>query len=219
MWCRASFIHGSIVSDLVILKKENREQRANMKYLRCFLFFSLFLSAVHGFGQDRLLSQAEQMVLDNPEVIMLEFAPLRKQVSADVYEKDSGPFKPASTIRFNLMGTNTSFIELWVRHWDTYAQNKPRLFRDNQEVPYREDIAELIKERHTKHTESFSVRRIKLNPNEPRLLQTLILSEWYAPLGPGHYELSTERRFMQGGKWVKSAAIVFEVEEIQKPKY
>src|SRR5688572_8781920 len=73
------------------------------------------------------LPQAQRVVLDNPEVIMLEFVPLRRQVSADVFEKMSGPFKPGSTIKFHLMGTNTSLIELVVRRWDYYAQNKPRL--------------------------------------------------------------------------------------------
>src|SRR5687768_15429252 len=77
------------------------------------------------------LPQAQRVVLDNPEVIMLEFAPLTR-LRSDVYEKMSGPFKPTDTIRFNLMGTNTSLIELVVRRWDNYAQNKPRLLRDNQ---------------------------------------------------------------------------------------
>jgi hypothetical protein len=72
------------------------------------------------------LSQAQRVVLDNPEVILLEFAPLRRQVSEDIFEKMSGPFKPTDAIRFNLMGTNTSVIELLVLRWDNYAQNKPR---------------------------------------------------------------------------------------------
>ncbi|MEK6283202.1 MAG: hypothetical protein AABN95_22835 [Acidobacteriota bacterium] len=164
------------------------------------------------------LPQAQRVVLDNPEVIMLEFAPLRRQVSADVFEKMSGPFKPGTTIKFHLMGTNTSLIELVVRRWDAYAQNKPRLLRDNQELPYREDMAELTKARHTKDSdwEPTSVRGIKLNPNEPKFLQELNLADWYEPLGPGHYVLSTQHRFIQGGKWVESAAISFEVKNIEK---
>jgi hypothetical protein len=162
-------------------------------------------------------SQAERVVLDNPEVIILEFAPLSQRISADVYEKLSGPFKPGSTIRFNL-GTNTSLFTLEVRRWDPYAQNKPRLFRDNQEVAYRNDVAKLIKERHTKDSEPISVRSIKLNPNEPKVLQTVSLADWYEPLEPGHYVLSTQHRFIQGGKWVESAQIFFEVRHT-KAKY
>jgi hypothetical protein len=176
------------------------------------LSFSAMPSTIHS---SQKLSLAQRVVLDNPEVIMLEFVPLRRQVSAEVFEKMSGPFKPTDTIRFNLMGTNTSLIELVVRRWDNYAQNKPRLFRDNQEVAYREDMAELIKRRHTKDSdwEPIRVRGIKLSPNEPKLLQTLSLADWYEPLGPGRYVLSTEHRFIQGGKWVESAQIVFEVED------
>jgi hypothetical protein len=158
-------------------------------------------------------SQAQRVVLDNPEIIQLEFAPLRRQVSTDVYEKISGPFKPRDRIRFNLLGTNTSLIESEVRRWDTYAQNKPRLLRDNQEVEYRKDIAEIIKARHTRDSdwEPVSVRVIKLIPNEPKVLQTPDLADWYDRLGPGRYVLSNEHRFIQGGKWVNSMALVFEV--------
>jgi hypothetical protein len=162
------------------------------------------------------LSQAQQVVLDNPEVIMLEFAPLTRQGNENTLEKMSGPFKPGSRIIFKLMGTNTSFIELVVRRWDKYAQNKPRLFRDNQELAYRKDMAKLIKVMHTKGSEPISVRGIKLSPNEPKVLEIFDLAAWYEPLGPGHYVLSTEHRFVQGGKWVESAAIFFEVKNIEE---
>jgi len=189
-------------------------------YVRSVLLLvNLFLFSMLVFGQEqRSLTQAEQIVLDTPEVIKLEFAPLNQRGRGDVLEKMSGPFESGSTIIFNLMATNTSSIELWVRWWDRYAQNRPRLFRDNQELAYREDIADLIKMRDSKDWEPFSVRRMKFNPNEPRVLQPFILADWYGPLGPGRYELFTQHRFMQGGKWVNSTAIVFEVEEIKKPK-
>jgi hypothetical protein len=187
-------------------------------YVRSVLLLvNLFLFSMLASSQDHKgLSQAERIVLDNPEVILLEFAPLRRQVSEDIFEKMSGPFKPTDAIRFNLMGTNTSLIELLVLRWDNYAQNKPRLFRDNQEVAYRKDMAELIKARHTKDSEPTSMRGIKLSPNEPKLLQTFDLSDWYEPLGPGHYVLSTQHRFRQGGKWVDSTSITFEVEPNSK---
>jgi hypothetical protein len=80
---------------------------------------------------------------------MLEFAPLTRRVSEDILEKMSGPFKVTDTIRFNLVGTNTSLITLPVRRLDPYSQNKPRLLRDNQELAYRKDMVELIKRKHT----------------------------------------------------------------------
>jgi hypothetical protein len=187
-------------------------------YVRAILLLATLslLSTQSTIYSSQELSQAQRVVLDNPEVILLELAPLTQRVSAYKYEKMSGPFKLGSTIKFNLMGTNTSLIELVVRGWDNYAQNKPRLLRDNQELPYREDMAELIKASHTKDSEPISIRGIKLNPNEPKFLQTLSLADWYGPLGPGHYELSTQHRFVQGGKWVDSISITFEVEPNSK---
>jgi hypothetical protein len=177
------------------------------------LSLSVMPSPIHSYQE---LTQAQRVVLDNPEVIMLEFAPITRRVSEDKLEQISGPFKPGSTIIFKLMGTNTSLIELVVRRWDKYAQNKPRLFRDNQELAYRKDMAKLIKVMHTKGSEPISVRGIKLSPNEPKVLETFDLAAWYEPLGPGHYVLSTEHRFVQGGKWVESAAIFFEVKNIEE---
>lgn len=177
------------------------------------LLVTLFFYSIHAPIQSTQdLPQAQRVVLDNPEVITLEFASTARRRSA--YEKMGGPFEPASKIKFNLVGTNTSIVTLGVRRWDTYAQNKPRLFRDNQEVAYRNDITELLKEKHTKDSEIISLFVIKLAPNDPKILETFDLADWYEPLGPGHYELSTQHRFIQGGKWVDSAAIVFEVQHL-----
>lgn len=162
-------------------------------------------------------SQAQRVVHENPEVIRLEFAPLTRQISQDIFEKISGPFKTGSKITFKLIATNTSFLELLVVSTDLYSQNKPRLLRDNQEVPYRSDKAELIKTKHTKDWEGVSVRGIKLKPNEPKFLETFDVNDWYEPLGPGRYVLSTQHRFVPGGKWVDSETIVFEVHNVTKP--
>ncbi|MEK6283203.1 MAG: hypothetical protein AABN95_22840 [Acidobacteriota bacterium] len=188
-----------------------------MKKLLAPLFFFIWVSASESQTpapiQFRELTQAQRVVLHSPEVIMLEFAPLTRRVSADVYEKMSGPFKPTDPIRFNLMGTNTSLITLPVRRLDPYSQNKLRLFRDNQELEYRKDKAELIRTKHTTEWRGIRVRLVELNPNEPKVLETFDLADWYEPLGPGHYVLSTQHRFVQGGKWVESAAITFEVQD------
>ncbi|HKO43548.1 MAG TPA: hypothetical protein VJU84_09665 [Pyrinomonadaceae bacterium] len=146
----------------------------------------------------------------------MELAPITQRRHAGVYEKLSGPFKPRSRIRFELVGTNNSILPLEVRRWDTLAQNKPRLFRDNQEVSYRRDIIDLLKDKHLGDSEMVRLDVIRLAPGERKVLEYFNLNDWYEPLGPGHYELSTQHRFIQGGKWVNSAAIVFEVEE--KPR-
>jgi hypothetical protein len=59
-----------------------------------------------------------------------------------------------------------------------------------------------------------SIVGVTLEPNNEKRLEDIDLTDWYEPLKPGHYQLSTQHRFIQGGKWVDSASITFEV----KPK-
>ena len=160
--------------------------------------------------QENQRSQAEHVVLDNPEVITIKLAPVMRRVSADVYKPLAGPFDPKSNIKFAIVATNTSLIPLRVRSWDLYDQNRPRLLRDNQEVPYRNGLTDLLKRKES-DGEIISPYVITLEPNHEKTLEFLDLSNWYEPLQPGHYQLSTQRRFVKGGKWVDSDSITFEV--------
>jgi hypothetical protein len=169
------------------------------------LFFSAFIA-----GQENKSSQAERSVLDTPEVIAVKLAPIMKRVSADVYKPHSGPFTAESNIKFAIVATNTSLVPLRVRSWDLYDQNRPRLLRDNQEVSYRNGLSDLLKKKES-DGDIISLNVITLEPNHEKTLEYLDLSNWYEPLQPGHYQLSTQRRFIQGGKWVDSASITFEV--------
>lgn len=164
-------------------------------------------------SQENQRSQAQQIVLDTPEVISLKLAGVTRRASAGVYEQVSGPFTPESKIKFALLATNTSLIPLPVRSWDQFAQNRPRLLRDNQEVPYRDGLTDLLKKKdHDTGGDIVSIVVITLAPNTEKTLEQIDLSNWYEPLQPGHYQLSTHHRFVQGGKWVDSASITFEVE-------
>ena len=169
------------------------------------VFFAVLIA-----GQDNKISQAERIVLDTPEVIAVKLAPIMKRVSADVYKPHSGPFTAESNIKFAIVATNTSFVPLRVRSWDLYDQNRPRLLRDNQEVSYRNGLSDLLKKKES-DGDIVSLSVITLEPNQERTLEYLDLSNWYEPLQPGHYQFSTRRRFIQGGKWVDSASITFEV--------
>jgi hypothetical protein len=184
-------------------------------YIRNILLLAtICLSSMVATGQENQgITEAQRVVLDSPEVITLEITPITRRRSADVYEKVTGPFKPGSKIEFELVATNTSIIPLDIRTWDIYGQNKPRLFRDNQELPYREEIKDLLKDKYSGDSDFVRLFITKLTPNERKVLESFDLSYWYEPFGPGHYELSVQHRFIQGGKWVESASIVFEVEE------
>jgi hypothetical protein len=95
--------------------------------------------------------------------------------------------------------------------WNHYSQNRPRLLRNNQEVSYCEGLSELLKKKDSEIEDIISIVVITLEPNHEKTLEHLDLSHWYEPLQPGHYQLFTQHRFIQGGKWVDSASITFEV--------
>lgn len=109
------------------------------------------------------------------------------------------------------MATNTSLIPLIVRTWDHVAQNRPRLLRDNQELPYREGLIEVVKQKDSEIEDIISITAVTLEPSNEKMLEYLDLSDWYEPLKAGHYQLSTQHRFIQGGEWVESASITFGV--------
>ena len=186
--------------------------------MRIKLLAPTFLSCfVLAFAQDNRLPQRRQVVLDHPEVIQLRLSPVTRRRSAGVYEKELGPFVGHSKVRFVLSAINTSTIALDVRSWDTVAQNRPRLLRDNQEVPYREGISDLIEKKENSN-DIVSLVVIRLEPNMEKTLETIDLSTWYPPLEPGHYVFSTQHRFVQGGKWVDSDLIGFEVQVENRQK-
>jgi hypothetical protein len=170
----------------------------------------LFFAAIIG-GQENRMRQAERVVLDNPEVITLKLAPIVQLVSAGVRKPLSGPFEPGSKIKFEIVAHNTSLVPLQVRTWSHYTQNRPRLLRGNQEVSYREGLSKVLKQKDSEIEDIVSMSVITLEPNDEKLLEYLDLNDWYEPLQPGHYQLSTQHRFAQGGKWVESGSITFEV--------
>lgn len=167
----------------------------------------LFFSAIFG-GQDDKSTQAQRIVLDTPEVIVVKLAPVMKRAS--VHKPAGAIFTAETNIKFSIVATNTAIVPLRVRSWDLYDQNRPRLLRDNQEVSYRNGLSDLLKKKEGDDG-IISVNVITLEPNQEKTLEYLDLSKWYEPLQPGHYQLSMQRRFIQGGKWVDSASVTFEV--------
>ena len=187
-------------------------------YLRTALILAVtLLCSVISISQEKsALTQGQRVVLDTPDVISLELIPLitRRGRGGSGPEKLSGPFKPRSKIGFAILAANTSITPLEVLSWDTYSQNRPRLFRDGQEVPYREGIMDLLKGKDKEAASELGhLFVIRLKPNEPKVLENIDLSLWYESLDLGHYDLSVQHRFVQGGKLVGSSSIVFEVEK------
>lgn len=175
------------------------------------------LSLVTLFGQEsKGPTQAERIVIDNPEVIKLELTPSTQKRRARVDEKPE-PFAIRSKISFNLLGTNTSTFPLVVYGWDTFSQNRPLLFRNGQEVPYRTGLNDVLKSKDKEPAmEVIHLITTRLQPGEPTIIEKIDLNTWYGLIAPGSYELGLRHRFVHGRKWVESAVVAFEVPPLPK---
>jgi hypothetical protein len=176
------------------------------------LILTMLIGSAFITGQESQGTHAERVVLNTPEVISLKLSPLMKPVSKGVNKPLSGPFTTDTTIKFSLVATNTTLMPLVVKQWDSFEQNRPRLLRDNQEVAYRAGLMDRLKIKDNDTGDVISMALITLEPNKEKIVEYLDLSHWYEPLEPGHYILSTQHRFIQGGKWVDAASVTFEVE-------
>lgn len=171
------------------------------------------LSFVGLAGQEKGPTQAERLVVENPEVVNLALTPVTKRRRTGVYEKLSGPYKLGGRISFDLQGTNTSTFPLVVYGWDTFAQNRPLLFRNGQEVPYRKGLYEILKSKEKDAgMEIIHLVTTRLEPGQPTLIEKIDMNAWYEPLTPGSYELRLQHRFVRAGKWVDATPFTFEVE-------
>jgi hypothetical protein len=176
------------------------------------LIITMLIGSAFIASQESQGTQAERVVLDTPEVISLKLSPLMQPVSEGVNKPLSGPFTTETKIKFSLVATNTTLIPLVVKKWDPFEQNRPRLLRDNQEVAYRAGLMDRLKSKDNDTGDVISLALITLEPNREKIVEYLDLNNWYEPLEPGHYVLSTQHRFIQGGKWVDAASVTFEVE-------
>lgn len=178
---------------------------------------AIIVSLVTLTGQEKGLTQAERIVVDNPEVIKLELTPVTQRRRARVYEKLSGPYKPSGKIAFDLLATNTSTFPLVVYGWDTFSQNRPLLFRNGQEVPYRKGLDDVLKSKDKElGMEVIHLVTTRLGPGQSTVIEKIDLNVWYDLLAPGSYELSLKHRFVQGRKWVDATSVTFEVEATTK---
>ncbi len=103
------------------------------------------------------------------------------------------------TIVVSMINKGSDMASIWIA--DPYYQNHPKLMKDGQEIPYRDEVVEALKRGGCGAGRAFGVG---LKPNEKQDVDFLIINEgprvthniiWYATLEPGKYELSIRRRF------------------------
>ena len=119
--------------------------------------------------------------------------------------------------------TNNSDQPVQVCDSDTVYQDRPKLLKDGQPVPYIVGQAQILRTMETDRT-CFKLDvpdPVILKPKESRVVDWFILAEgsdlmgdmvWYEPLGRGKYELSIQRRLgCCDGPMFQSNKISFEV--------
>lgn len=132
-------------------------------------------------------------------------------------------YSVGETVPVSITMTNNSDQPVQVCDSDTLYQDRPKLVKDGQPVPYISGQSQLLRTVQTDRTCSkFDlVDPVILKPGESRVVDWFILAEgndpkgdmsWYEPLAPGKYELSIQRRLeCCDGPMLQSNKINFEV--------
>lgn len=115
-------------------------------------------------------------------------------------------------VRLKIVVTNNSNELIRALILDTYYQNRPKLYKNDQLVPYRKEITTLVT---SKDNDPHFIRLghfVTLHPTMTKKLGELNLADWYNALEPGLYRISNRYRFEIYGEWSsESEAMEFEV--------
>ena len=133
-------------------------------------------------------------------------------------------YRVGERVPVSIRMTNNSDQPVQVCDSDSVYQDRPKLLKDGQPVPYIIGQRQILRTMHTDQTCSkFDlVDPVILKPKESRVVDWFILAEgndpkgdmaWYESLAPGKYELSIERRLeCCDGPMLQSNKVSFEVE-------
>jgi hypothetical protein len=121
-------------------------------------------------------------------------------------------FRMGEPIIIVVFMTNTGNETTSVEIADTYYQNRPKLTKESKEVPYRQEVRNVLKWKDDQGCGAGRHAPTELVPNEKAEADFLVLMQgqqptknivWYDELEPGNYELSIRRRF---GCWLRPEA-------------
>jgi hypothetical protein len=178
-----------------------------------YLLSSLVLCGSLSIAQNTEASRAKQrLLLNDPGIIQIQLAvigsksPSPTPDGSDVLE----PFREGDKIKIRVIITNNSHEIVRVPITDTYLQNGPQLYRDGELLPYLKSI-EKQKQTNEIQTDFLRTDSIVLSPGIPKAVEVLSLADWYKPLKLGHYQLTLKHRFEQGGTWIESTSVTFEI--------
>ena len=175
-----------------------------MSFCTSFLVFSLSLIVMSPLNLQQHNVLGSPQTLQDASAVKIELQPVDA-------EKDKIPrFK--KNIRFKVMLTNNSNGLMRAVILDTYYQNRPKLHKNGELIPYRTEIAKLLT---SKDKDPIFVRlgsSITLYPTKTTTVEELNLIDWYGQLEPGIYRIDDRYRLEIYGNWSsKSEAVEFEV--------
>jgi len=178
-----------------------------MRFVTCLLLLTFVANpATLGQGQSQDIEELFAQ-LKHPSNIAVELA--RREPNLHEEPEDvNKPFEPGEKLYFRILLTNTSMHPIVVLVSNPYFQNRPKLLKEGQEIPYRNEKLDNLSEQIDQSGGTDSVR---LDPSVSSYVGHLNLSDWYAPLKAGRYELINRYRFVPKGDWLESPPITFEV--------
>ena len=142
-----------------------------------------------------------------PDNVTIRLAPpgLQPQANEKLHRFDSDA-------RVAIFVVNNSDKRVRFNVIDIYYRNRFQLFKDNALIPYRKEIADFVRAKDENPYRLETAPDIFVDPNTTSVLMEVRLSEWYGPLAPGQYRLTSRQRFEINGPWTaESAPLLFEV--------
>lgn len=179
-----------------------------MSTLNAVILITISLST--SFMRSGLMSPAQRSqepLWKNQDLLRIEMTPIEL-----LSNPDEKPYRVGGKVRLKVIAKNDSDQRIMVRVADIYYQNRPRLYKNDQLVPYRSQITKLVRSKDTSPEFAGRIDFIFVEPYSSADFEELDLNDWYGPLEPGSYRLINRYRFKIYGPWsADSAPVLFRV--------
>src|SRR5713101_7059608 len=164
-----------------------------MFYLKSLVALILLISSItllisRGYAEAANQFQ-DNVLISNPDIVKMDLALITTKTKVDGQApprlgQDVKPYEIGQRVRIQLIATNNSPETVNAPVLDTYYQNRPELWRDEERVSYREDIEKLLPLKDTS-PEFIRIASVPLRPYQLTKVEVLDLGDWYERLKPG----------------------------------
>jgi hypothetical protein len=147
--------------------------------------------------------------------VIIELTPEGAQPKAD-----GKPYQLGNEVLVNFLVRNKSDQPLKINVIDREYGNQPHLFKNGVLIPYREDLAAIIKSKEENPRLVAIVNDFYLDPKVGTWPDGLDLTKWYGKLSPGSYRLVIRHRFEIDGPWSdESKPLLFEISATKRNQH